>query len=96
MEGQIVEHWSIDPNYYMYGKTYAYEAQPDNIKDFFQTGHNFITNFQVISHSNHSNIVMSYTNTNGEGIVDGNGIKGHNLNMRVISNLTKKYPLIQN
>ena len=38
----------------------------------------FITNFQVISHSNLSNIIMSYTNTNGEGIDDGNGIKGHN------------------
>jgi TonB-linked SusC/RagA family outer membrane protein len=90
MIGQLVEHWSIDPNYYMYGKTYPYSAQPDNINDFFQTGHSFATNFQVISHSNLSNIFMSYTNTNVEGMVDGNDMKGHNLNMRVISNLTKK------
>ena len=93
MYKQMVEHWSIDPNYYMYGKPYAFEPQPNNIRDFFQTGHNFTTNFQVNFHSGLSNIVMSYTNTNGEGIVDGNGLKGHNLNMRVISNLSKKISL---
>jgi hypothetical protein len=90
MEEEMVEHWSIDPNYDMYGNTYAYEDQPDSIKDLFKTGHNFITNFQVISRSNFSNIVMSYTNSNGEGIVERNSVKGHNLNLRVISNLTKK------
>jgi TonB-linked SusC/RagA family outer membrane protein len=90
MEGQMVEHWSNDPNYYLYGKTYAYEPQPDNIRDFFQVGQNFITNVQTNINSKLSNIVFSYTNTNGEGILDGNDVKGHNMNMRVTSNLTEK------
>ena len=40
MEGQMVDHWSNDPNYYMYGKQYAFSPQPDNFEDYFQRGDN--------------------------------------------------------
>jgi len=93
MEGQMVEHWSNDPNYEMYGQNYAFLPQPDNIRDFFQTGNNFITNVQTNINSKLSNIVFSYTNTNGEGILDGNDVKGHNMNLRITSNLTEKLSL---
>ncbi len=93
MEGQMVEHWSNDPNYELYGQTYPYLPQPDNIRDFFQVGNNFVTNVQTNINSKLSNIVFSYTNTNGEGILDGNDVKGHNMNMRITSNLTQKLSL---
>jgi len=93
MEGQMVDHWSNDPNYEMYGKQYAFEPQPDNIKDFFRIGHSFATNLGVNINSELSNIVFSYTNSNDGGIVDGNDLKGHNLNIRVQSDLTKKLSL---
>jgi len=93
MTGQMVDHWSNDPNYEMYGKQYAFEAQPDNIKDFFRIGNSFATNLGVNINSELSNITFSYTNNNDGGIVDGNDLKGHNLNVRVTSDLTKKLSL---
>lgn len=93
MEGQMVDHWSNDPNYYLYGQQYAFEPQPDNIKDFFRIGNSFITNLGVNINSELSNIMFSYTNNNDGGIVDGNDLKGHNLNVRVTSDLTKKLSL---
>src|SRR5688500_4817385 len=41
MDGSTVAHWSQDPS--RAGETYAYSPQPDNVKDFYQTGHNLAT-----------------------------------------------------
>ena len=39
LDGQMVRHWdSWIPGSDEYGKLRAWEAQPDNVKDFFQTG----------------------------------------------------------
>ena len=93
MEGQMVDHWSNDPSYYLYGKQYAFLPQPDNIKDFFRIGNSFSTNLGVNINSEVSNITFSYTNNNDGGIVDGNDLKGHNLNLRVRANLSRKLTL---
>lgn len=69
MTGQMVDHWSNDPNYEMYGKQYAFEAQPDNIKDFFRIGNSFATNLGVNINSELSNITFSYTNNNDVNVI---------------------------
>ncbi|HQH23488.1 MAG TPA: SusC/RagA family TonB-linked outer membrane protein [Bacteroidales bacterium] len=93
MEGQMVDHWSNDPSYYMYGKQYPFLPQPNNIKDFFRIGNSFSTNLGVNINSDVSNITFSYTNSNDGGIIDGNDLKGHNLNLRVRANLSRKLTL---
>jgi len=89
MDGSSVAHWSNDPNYEMYGKTYSFLPQPDNIKDFFRIGNNFVTNVQVNSKRETSNTAVSFTYTNASGIVETNNLKSYNLSMRHTSNLTK-------
>jgi TonB-linked SusC/RagA family outer membrane protein len=93
MEGQMVDHWSNDPNYYMYGQQYAYLPQPNNIKDFFQNGNSFITNVSVALNNKNSSALVSYTNTIASGIINGNDLKGHDLHLRGTAQLTKKLSL---
>jgi hypothetical protein len=93
MDGSQVAHWSNDPNYPLYGKTYAYSPQPDNIKDYFKTGSNVATNLQVNIQTDRSNASFSYTNTMASGIVATNNLKAHNLNIRFGSKLSEKFTL---
>jgi TonB-linked SusC/RagA family outer membrane protein len=91
MDGTLVDHWSNDPNYADYGKTYAFSPQPDNVKDYFQTGHNLATNLQINLQTPKSNASISYTNTNASGIVATNNLKAHNLNLRFGSTISDKF-----
>jgi TonB-linked SusC/RagA family outer membrane protein len=93
MEGQMVDHWSNDPNYPLYGQQYAYTAQPDNFKDYFQTGQSLATNLGVILNTQKTNTAFSYTNTQARGIVETNNLKSHNLNLRFGSKLSEKLTL---
>jgi len=91
MDGSQVAHWSPDPNYPLFGKTYAYEAQPNNVKDYFQTGNNLATNLTVGINTAKTNTVLSYTNTNASGIVESNNLHSHNINIRFGSKVTEKF-----
>lgn len=91
-DGGEVKHWSNDPNYVsnqLGGKTtYPYVAQPNNIKDFFQLGNDFSTNLSVNVNTENSNTFLGYTHTDASGIVEGNNLQGHNLNIRTSSSLS--------
>ena len=93
MDGSMVDHWSNDPNYAMYGTQYPYTAQPDNVKDYFQTGHSLATNLGIVLNTAKTNTAFSYTNTEARGIVATNNLTGHNLNLRFGSKLGEKFTL---
>jgi len=82
MDGSQVAHWTPDPNDPLYGKTYAYEAQPNNIKDYFQQGLELATNLQMVMNTKTTNTAFSYTNTQARGIVESNNLHVNNLNLR--------------
>lgn len=96
-DGSEVKHWSNDPNYIANqlngDDTYPYVAQPDNIKDFFQTGRSLATNLSVNVNSGTSNTFFSYTHTDATGIVEGNNLQGHNLSIRTTSSLSDRLKL---
>ena len=89
-DGSQVEHWSNDPNYPLFGQTYAYEAQPDNVTDFFRLGHNLATNLSVNINGEKSNVFLGYTFTDAGGIVPNNDLKRHSLTARVTADLSEK------
>jgi TonB-linked SusC/RagA family outer membrane protein len=82
MDGQQVAHWTPDINDPLYGKNYAYEAQPDNVKDYFQQGLELATNLQMVINTKNTNTAFSYTNTQARGIVESNNLHVNNLNLR--------------
>lgn len=82
MNGQQVMHWTPDPNDPLFGQTYAFLPQPDNIKDYFQNGLELATNLQVVMNTKTTNTAFSYTNTEARGIISTNNLHRHNLNLR--------------
>jgi TonB-linked SusC/RagA family outer membrane protein len=82
MDGSQVAHWTPDPNDPNYGSTYAYTAQPNNVKDYFQQGLELATNLQMVMNTKTTNTAFSYTNTQARGIVATNNLKANNLNLR--------------
>lgn len=91
MDGQSVEHWSPDPN--RPNDTYAFSAQPNNIRDFFQTGHNLATTLTVSGGNDRNQTYFSYTFADAAGVVPNNALKRHSINLRLTNKLTDKLTL---
>ncbi|MEO6720520.1 MAG: SusC/RagA family TonB-linked outer membrane protein [Ferruginibacter sp.] len=81
MTGQPLEDWT--------GKTQALTPQPDNFKDFFVTGKEFINTVALSAGTEKSQTYFSYTNTSSKGILPNNDYKRNNLNLRQTTQITK-------
>lgn len=90
LDGRQVDHWTVDPSSPNFGSTYAFEPQPDNITDFFQTGQSVAANVGVNIKGARSNNYFSYTYTDASGVIPGNNLNSHNLGFRVNADLTSK------
>jgi len=90
-DGSQVATWSKQP--YDAGKTYAYEAQPDNFKDFYTTGGNLVNGIALNGGTGKTQAYFSYTNTHASGIVENNKLNRHNVNFRLGSQFGKKLTL---
>jgi len=88
MDGQSVAHWSSDPNFG--SAQYNFSPQPNNVKDFFQTGFNIASNLSISTNNEKTSTYFSYTNTKAVGVVTNNELKGHNFSVRVSSKITDK------
>lgn len=88
MTGQMVDHWSPDPNW-AGPKQYAFLPH-DNFKDFFQTGTNIANTLTLTGGSDKVRGYFSYTNTLSNGIVETNKLNRNNFNVRVNGSLTDK------
>ena len=88
MDGSQVDTWRLDPDA---PSSVAYSPNPDNHKDFFETGHNFATNLGVSTSTQNSSAYFSYTFTDAGGIVPNNNYGVHNLNLRFNTTINKKF-----
>jgi len=89
MTGQMVDHWSPDPNWEGPAQ-YAFLPHPDNVKDFFVTGSNWANTLAITKGDEKSQIYLSYTNTRAHGIVENNKMRRHNVNLRYTSKFGKR------
>lgn len=91
LDGSQVSAWQLvrNPNYSGPATT-SYSAQPNNVSDFFKTGYNMANTLSISSGTEKLQGYFSYTNTQAEGIVDGNALKRHNANLRLTGKLTDK------
>ena len=75
LEGQLVRQWdSYYPSMPNYGKLTPWEAHPDNIKDFFETGVTTNNNVSVDGGNELTKYRLSYTNFNQTGTVPNSKI----------------------
>lgn len=87
MEGQMVEHWSLDPA--LAGATYALTPQPNNNIDIYQNGYNSATNVYATIGGERTQTMFTYTLTDAEGTLPGNKLKRHNVSARMNNRLAE-------
>ncbi|MBO0323608.1 SusC/RagA family TonB-linked outer membrane protein [Muricauda sp. CAU 1633] len=75
------------------GQQRAYSAQPDNVKDFFETGTSFINTLALSSGNENSSVRFSYTNSDLDAILPNSSVDRDNFNLRAFSNLSDKLSL---
>ena len=75
---------------YWTGVNKSYVAQPDNVKDFFDTGSQFINTIALEGGNEKANLRFSYTNNSTSGILPNSEMDRHNFNLRAFANLTDK------
>ncbi len=85
MTGQTVVDWT--------GKETKLEPQPDNVRDFFRTGHNLTNSFSYSAGTEKSTTYFSYSNTTAQGVLADNKMQRHNFNLRLTAELIKNLNL---
>ncbi|MCC5937870.1 MAG: SusC/RagA family TonB-linked outer membrane protein [Lunatimonas sp.] len=91
LDGSQVAHWSrVDGKV---GTTYPFSPQPNNVRDFFQTGYNRAYTLSVTGGGEKNQTYFSYTFADAAGVVPGNELKRHSLNLRLTNKLTDKLTL---
>lgn len=90
MNGSSVPFWSPDPNSM---DSYAFEAQPDNVRDFYQTGHNLATTLTVSGGNDRNQTYFSYTFNDAAGVVPNNNLERHSINLRLTNKITDRLTL---
>lgn len=91
LDGRQVVTWSNAPE--DAGKTYAFVANPNNVKNFYDVGTNMVNSIALNSGNDTTQGYFSYTNTNAKGIVDNNKLVRNNFNLRLNSKFGKRLSL---
>jgi TonB-linked SusC/RagA family outer membrane protein len=90
MDGSSVDNWSRAEGP---PSTVPYSPQPNNVRDFFQTGHNLATTLSIGGGNEKNRTYFSYTFTNADGVVPKNSLNRHSVNLRITNNLTDRLTL---
>jgi TonB-linked SusC/RagA family outer membrane protein len=71
--------------------TRSYVAQPDNVKDFFETGIKSINSIALDKGGDDFSVRFSYTNDDTKSIMPNSSLLSHNLNLRTNYDLSDKW-----
>ena len=72
------------------GQMRPYSAQPNNVKDFFETGASFVNTISISNSNDKSSVFFSYTNSDIQSILPNSGLKRNNFNLRGFTKLSDK------
>lgn len=75
------------------GEQRPYTAQPDNVKDFFETGVSLINTVALSGSTDKSSVRFSYTNSDLSSILPNSQVKRNNFNLRGFTKLGDKLTL---
>jgi len=84
---KINSFYPQDPEY---GQLSPFEPQPNNIKDFFETGQNVNNGIFLTGGSENSTFKIGYTNAYTKGTIPNTWLKRNNLSLSTTFDLTKK------
>jgi len=81
---------SQQPYFTSEGAMMPYVAQPDNVKDFFETGIKSINSISLDKGGDDYSMRFSYTNNTTSSILPNSDLKSHNFNLRALFDLSDK------
>lgn len=81
--GNVV-NWSPSSNI---TQPLPYSAQPNNVRDFFQTGLNIANNLSITSGGEKTQTFFNYTHEKRSGVVPGNELSRHNVSVKLDNSL---------
>ncbi|WP_316829186.1 SusC/RagA family TonB-linked outer membrane protein [Pedobacter aquatilis] len=91
MDGTLVRKInSFYPQDPEFGQLSPFVPQPDNIKDFFETGHNINNGISVTGGGENSNYRLSYTNAYTNGTIPNTWLKRNNFSLSSSLDITPK------
>lgn len=85
VQGQVFPQFPYD------GVDRPLQAYPDNVKDFFQTGHTFINSVALAGGGEESDFRVSYTNLQQKGITPGNTLDRNTMSVNAGSRFSDKF-----
>lgn len=72
------------------GKQYAYSAQKDNVKNFYQTGSNFTNTVSVTKGGDNGAFRLSVSNLDNKSVIESSGLGRKTANLTIDQNITSK------
>jgi len=88
LNDSLVNTWSLMPA--KAGNKYPFSAYRDTKDDIFQTGQNSATNLTISAGNQRLQSLINYTYTNASGIIPNNGLKRHNITVRLSGDVSKR------
>ncbi|MEO5682152.1 MAG: SusC/RagA family TonB-linked outer membrane protein [Chitinophagaceae bacterium] len=73
------------------GKASVFSPQKDNVKDFFRSGTSFNNSIGVSGGTDKMQTYLSYTNNKIEGIIRGNDLLRHTVNLRITNQISSRF-----
>lgn len=92
-EGQLYRpywSWDADKNNPNFGELARWEAQPDNIRDFFETGTTLTNSVSFEGANDNGSFRLSYSNLDQNFILPNSDLTRHNIGFNGAYNLTEK------
>ncbi|MEQ9221642.1 MAG: SusC/RagA family TonB-linked outer membrane protein [Cyclobacteriaceae bacterium] len=90
-DGTLVRHWdSMYPGEPNYGEVRPWEATPNNISDFFETGVTLSNNVSISGSNDQGAFRLSYTNLDQKGIMPNSSLKRNTISLSSSAKLTEK------
>ncbi|MFI2742115.1 SusC/RagA family TonB-linked outer membrane protein [Zhouia sp. PK063] len=75
---------------YYTGEQIPYTAQPNNVKDFFETGLKSINSLTLSKGGDDYSVYFSYTNNHTTSVIPNSKLNSHNVNLRATVDLNDK------
>src|SRR5690606_3290772 len=75
------------------GQMRTYEAQPNNVEDFFETGTSFINTLSLSSGNENSSVRFSYTNADLKAVLPNSSVDRDNFTVRAVTELSDRLSL---
>lgn len=90
-DGTLVRHWdSMYPGEPNYGEVRPWQATPNNIEDFFETGVALSNNVSISAANDKGSFRLSYTNLDQKGIMPNSSLKRNTISFSAKSKFADK------